>query len=57
MKYLVKLVSREGHTVLDPFMGSGSTGIAAKLLGRKFIGCEREKEFYEIAKSRIESWE
>lgn len=56
MKYLIKMVSREGHTVLDPFMGSGSTGIAAKLLGRNFIGCEKEKEYYDIAHSRIENW-
>jgi site-specific DNA-methyltransferase (adenine-specific) len=56
MEYLIKLVTREGHIVLDPFMGSGSTGIAAKLLKRKFIGCEREKEYYEIAKARIENW-
>lgn len=56
MEWLIKLVSREGHTVLDPFMGSGSTGIAAKNLGRNFIGCEREKDYYEIAKTRIENW-
>ena len=54
MEWLIKLVSREGQTVLDPFMGSGTTGIAAKRLGRNFIGCEREKDFYEIASARIE---
>ena len=53
MKYLVNLVSREGHKVLDPFMGSGTTGIACKELGREFIGIEKEKEYFEIAQRRI----
>jgi DNA modification methylase len=53
MKYLITLISREGHTVLDPFMGSGTTGIACKELGRDFIGIEREAEYLEIAKRRI----
>ena len=53
MEYLIKLVSREGQTVLDPFMGSGTTGIACKELGRDFIGIEREAEYLEIAKRRI----
>jgi site-specific DNA-methyltransferase (adenine-specific) len=55
MEYLVKLVSREGHTVLDPFMGSGSTGIACKKLNRHFIGIEREPDYITIAKNRIEA--
>lgn len=54
MEYLVKLVSREGHTVLDPFMGSGTTGMACKKLGRDFVGIEMEEEYIEIAKARIE---
>jgi len=57
MEYLVKLVSREGSTVLDPFMGSGSTGIACKKLGREFIGIELEPDYLEIAKARIEAYE
>lgn len=56
MEYLIKLVTREGATVLDPFMGSGSTGIAAKNLARNFVGCEREKEYFDIAEARIEGW-
>jgi DNA modification methylase len=40
--------------VLDPFMGSGTTGVAATKLGFSFIGCEREPEYYAIAKRRIE---
>lgn len=42
-------------TVLDPFMGSGTTGKMAKILDRKFIGIEREVEYFQIAKARIES--
>ena len=55
MQYLVKLISRDGQTVLDPFMGSGTTGIAAKNINRSFIGIEREPEYFEIAKARIEN--
>ena len=55
MEYLVKLVSKEGATVLDPFMGSGSTGIACKNLGRSFIGVERDEEYIKIAEARIKS--
>ena len=45
--------SNEGDTVLDPFMGSGTTGKMAKQLGRNFIGIELDKDYYEIAKKRI----
>jgi len=54
MEYLVKLVSREGQVVLDPFMGSGTTGMACKKLNREFIGMEMMPEYLEIAKARIE---
>jgi len=54
MEYLINLGSREGATVLDPFMGSGTTGIACKRLRRNFIGYELEKESFEIASRRIE---
>ena len=53
MKYLCRLVTPKGGTVLDPFMGSGSTGMAAKDEGFEFIGIEREKEYFEIAEKRI----
>ena len=53
MKYLCRLVTPKNGTVLDPFMGSGSTGMAAKDEGFEFIGIEREKEYFEIAESRI----
>ena len=55
MKYLCRLVTPKGGTVLDPFMGSGSTGIACKDEGFEFIGIEREKEYFEIAEKRINS--
>lgn len=52
MEYLVKLVTREGQTVLDPFAGSGTTGIACKNLNREAILIEREAEYVEIAECR-----
>jgi DNA modification methylase len=55
MEYLVKLVSREGATVLDPFAGSGTTGIACKNLNRNFIGIELDADYMKIAEKRIES--
>jgi DNA modification methylase len=54
MAYLIRLVTPKGGIVLDPFMGSGSTGKAAVREGMEFIGIERESEYFEIAKSRIE---
>lgn len=53
MSYLVKLITPPGGTVLDCFMGSGSTGCACAQLGFNFIGIEREKEYFEIAEKRI----
>lgn len=53
MQWLCRLVTPPGGTILDPFMGSGSTGKAALLEGFKFIGCEREDEYMPIAKARI----
>jgi len=53
MEYLCKLITPRGGVVLDPFMGSGSTGVAAKNLGFKFIGIEMNEEYFEIAKRRI----
>ena len=53
MKYLCRLVTPKGGTVYDPFMGSGSTGMAAKDEGFDFIGIEKEKEYFDIADARI----
>jgi DNA modification methylase len=55
MRYLVKLVTPVGGTVLDPFMGSGSTGKACMIEGFNFIGIEREQEYMDIAEARIKN--
>jgi DNA modification methylase len=54
MGELVLIHSNEGDTMLDPFMGSGTTGVAALNCGRKFIGIERDDTYFEIAQRRIE---
>ena len=57
MRYLVRLTKTPtGGVVLDPFMGSGTTGCACALEGRDFIGIEREPDYMEIARRRIEHW-
>jgi site-specific DNA-methyltransferase (adenine-specific) len=53
MEYLIKLITQPNGVVLDPFMGSGTTGVAAKKLGFRFIGMEKEPEYLAIAKARI----
>jgi site-specific DNA-methyltransferase (adenine-specific) len=53
MEYLIATYSNEGHTVLDNCMGSGTTGVACKKMGRKFIGIEISEEYYNIAQERI----
>lgn len=54
IEYLLKLYSNEKFVVLDSFMGSGTTGVAALNLGRKFIGMEKDEGYFTIAKNRIE---
>ena len=54
LEYLIKTYTNEGETVLDNCMGSGSTGVACMNTGRKFIGMEKERKYFEIAKQRIE---
>jgi len=57
MRYLVRLTKTPtGGVVLDPFMGSGTTGCACALEGRDFVGIEREPDYIEIAEKRIEHW-
>jgi site-specific DNA-methyltransferase (adenine-specific) len=53
MSYIITLFTREGDWVIDPFLGSGTTGIASKLLNRNFIGVEREKEYFDICEERL----
>lgn len=53
MEYLINTYTDEGNLVLDPFMGCGTTGIACKNLNRNFIGIELNKEYYDVADSRI----
>ena len=54
MRWLISLCTRRGETVIDAFMGSGTTGVAASELGRSFIGIEREPKYFDIACRRIE---
>lgn len=51
---LVEKLTSESETILDPFMGSGTTGVASVKMGRKFIGIEREPKYFDIACKRIE---
>ncbi|MFW6008970.1 MAG: DNA-methyltransferase [archaeon] len=53
LEYLILTYTNEGDLILDNVMGSGSTGVAAKNLNRKFIGIEMNKDYYNIAKDRI----
>lgn len=54
MQHFVELLSNRGEWVLDPFMGSGTTGVVAKRTERNFIGIELNTEYFEMAKARIE---
>jgi DNA modification methylase len=54
---VIQTWSNEGDAVLDPFMGSGTTGIAAVELGRSFIGCELNDDYFTMASERIENIE
>jgi DNA modification methylase len=56
MRWLVQLVTPPGGLVLDPFTGSGTTGIGAVLEGRQFLGIERESEYVDIACARLTHW-
>jgi site-specific DNA-methyltransferase (adenine-specific) len=55
MRYLCRLITPPGGTVIDPFMGSGSTGLAAFHEGFQFIGVEKNPEYFEISEARIQS--
>ena len=53
MRWLVSRASIDGETILDPFMGSGTTGVACVKLGRRFIGIELDPDYFDIACERI----
>ena len=53
MEYLIRIYTKEGDTILDPFMGSGTTGVACARLNRNFIGIEINPQYFEIAQRRI----
>ena len=53
LERIILASTNEGDLILDPFMGSGTTGVAALKLGRKFVGIEKEKEFIELAEKRL----
>ena len=57
MEYFINVLSNKGDTVLDPFMGSGTTGVATVRTGRNFIGFEREDEYFGTAERRISNEE
>lgn len=54
LKHIISIASNPGDWVFDPFMGVGSTGVAALQLGRRFVGCEIDKNYYDAAKQRLE---
>lgn len=53
MEYLIEQISDEGDTIFDPFMGSGTTAVACIRTGRKFVGCEIDRKYFDIALNRI----
>ena len=55
LKHIINIASNEGDIVFDPFMGTGSTGVAALQLGRRFGGCEIDPIYFEAAKRRLEN--
>ena len=57
MEWIIRNFTQEGETILDPFMGSGTTGVACAKLGREFMGIELHEPYYEIAKKRISEWQ
>ncbi|MDC1601962.1 site-specific DNA-methyltransferase, partial [Phocaeicola vulgatus] len=53
LQHFIEILSNEKDVVLDPFMGSGSTGVVCELLNRNFIGFELDEKYYNIATQRI----
>ena len=57
MEFFIKILSNENDVILDPFMGSGTTGVVSKRLNRNFIGIELQREYFDIAYNRINGGE
>ncbi|MBU2596870.1 MAG: site-specific DNA-methyltransferase, partial [Planctomycetes bacterium] len=55
LQRIISIGSKQGDIILDPFMGSGTTGVVAKQLGRNFIGIEIDQSYFNIATKRIEN--
>ena len=55
MEWLIKTYSNPGDVILDPFMGSGTTGVACAKLGRRFIGIEKDERYFQTARERIKA--
>ena len=57
MEWIIQKYTKKGETIFDPFMGSGTTGMAALKNGRDFIGIEKEPDYFKIAEARIAKWQ
>jgi site-specific DNA-methyltransferase (adenine-specific) len=57
MAYLCRLITPPNGIILDPFMGSGSTGIASQIEGFRFVGMEMDSDYFKISEARINSYE
>lgn len=55
--FLISLLTREGDTVLDPFCGSGSTLVSAKIVGRPYFGFDNNRDCIDTARKRVQQWE
>jgi site-specific DNA-methyltransferase (adenine-specific) len=55
LERIIAIGSKKGARILDPFMGSGTTGVVAKALGRKFLGIEKDEEYFADAQERIKN--
>ena len=56
MRWIIERLTNENDIVLDPFMGSGTTGVACKELNRRFIGSELDKNYFNMAQQRINTY-
>lgn len=56
LRRIIKASTKEGDFILDPFLGTGTTGKVAQEMGRNFVGIEKEEKYYNVAKSRLSTW-